>query len=139
MAERENIINRLLAIAWTKKGGRLWRITPGLLWAGRVTEQYTLDKQRNGTQLRVMEMINPRPIKMFKSGMPDNIGFEMVEITPDMVGKSLPVFCMVEAKTKRYPRISDEQRDKLSAFAAMGVRCYVAREAGEGYELEEWT
>lgn len=96
-----------------------------------------IDK-RNGARFKVIEMINARPIKMFKSGMPDNIGFEIVEITPDIVGKSLPVFCMVEAKTTRYPKISDEQKNKLSAFAAMGVRCYVAREADEGYELEEW-
>ena len=138
MAERENIINRLLALAWTKKGGRLWRITPGLLWAGRITEEYMIDK-RNGARFKVIEMINARPVKMFKSGMPDNLGFEMVEITPDMVGKSLPVFCMVEAKTARYPRLTGEQSDKLTAFTALGVRCYVAREAGEGYELEEWV
>ncbi len=139
MAQQENNINRKLAIKWSSIGGRLWRITPGLLWIGQVVEEFFVTK-KNNKRIKCIEMMNARPIKMFKKGMPDNLGFEPVEITADMVGEKLPVFCMIEVKTKRYKKITDEQREKLNAFTKLGARCYLAREddSAEGYNIERW-
>lgn len=133
MAEKENIINKLLSLAWTKKGGRLFRITPGKLWAGKVIGHYVTKDKSRGIALK-----NARPIEMFKKGMPDNLGFEPIEITSDMIGIKLPVFCVIEVKTIAYPKLTTIQKEKLNYLQGVGVRCYVAREIDDGYELEEW-
>jgi hypothetical protein len=132
MGLKENIINKFLAIRWTARGGRLWRITPGKLWAGEVV----------GNNKNIIALKNSRPIEMFKKGTPDNLGYEMVVITPDMVGKKLPVFCLVESKTKAYKKITTKQKKKLDFYSSVGVKCYIARENNDPdgvYDLIEWV
>lgn len=96
MAERHDVIDPLL-IGMSQLGGRLFRNNSGVAW------------HRDGTAVRYGVGL----------GGSDTIGWLPVVITPGMVGKTLAVFCAVEAKTgKQKPNA--EQSKFLSVVADHG-------------------
>ena len=70
------------------------------LFRGNVGQAYTgnpadITKKPDGTVI----IKNARPFKSgLPMGWPDLFGFRLTEITPEMVGKELPVFCAIEVK-----------------------------------------
>ena len=70
------------------------------LFRGNVGQAYTgnpddIKKLPDGTVI----IKNARPFKSgLPKGWPDLFGFKLVAITPEMVGKELPIFCAVEVK-----------------------------------------
>lgn len=60
-------------------------------------------------------------------GSSDLIGFEYIN------GK--PIFCAVEVKTLAYPYLSKDQKIFLDALIRLGCCAYIAKEAGDNYEI----
>lgn len=81
------------------------------LFRGNVGQAFTgspndITKKPNGTVI----IQNARP---FRSGLPvgwpDLFGFRLIEITPEMVGKELPVFCAIEVKQQgKHPTVAQK-------------------------------
>jgi len=67
---------------------------------------------RNGVH-KIIEVIDPRwqSFGLFVPGGFDLLGWQTIIITPDMVGAKLAVFTAVDAKTKGYADLSDEQKN----------------------------
>lgn len=107
---------RATAITATALGARLFRVQVGLAWVG---EQ--IAKTANSLTLR-----NPRPFRAGVKGMSDSVGFVPVLITPEMVGRKLPVFLAVENKSGS-GRLSTEQRAYIQMVRSFGGRAGVSR------------
>lgn len=66
---------------------RMFRTNSGMAWAGHAVRkgEFTIIK-------------NARPFHGLPEGFPDLAGFTEIEITPDMVGRTVAVFTTVEVK-----------------------------------------
>ena len=73
----------------SKYSGRLWRNNVG-----------AFEDRTGRTVFFGLGNISKKSNKEFKSS--DLIGFTMVEITPEMVGKKLPVFTAIECKKPKW-------------------------------------
>lgn len=60
------------------------------------------------------------------TGTSDLIGPRMVTVTPDMVGRTLAVFCAIEAKTQR-GRVTPEQLSFIHMVRSFGGYAGIAR------------
>ncbi len=84
--------------------------------------------------------VSPYPKK--QDGYPDLTGFEYVtySVYENYQYKDIqvPVYCLVEVKTLKYSKLTQEQKDHLNYCVSIGGRAYVAREVDSGYELIEW-
>lgn len=60
-------------------------------------------------------------------GWPDTIGYQIVTVTPDMVGERIAVFVAVEAKRESGGVVSDRQTRVLEQLRQAGARAGVAR------------
>jgi hypothetical protein len=83
------------------KWQRLWRANSGQGWRGRI-----LDK-KNG----ILKLINFSPFHGMPAGTPDNIGFDSIIITPEMVGHRVAVFVGTEIKATKGDKLGPKQRD----------------------------
>ena len=104
-AERSLIDSRLLGCGEHK---RLIRINAGFAWTGDIISK------TNGKII----LGNPRPFHGVPAGWPDLIGWEVVEITKDMVGKKIAVFCAEEIKATG--SLSPEQKKFKKLLSKMG-------------------
>lgn len=117
MGRRENNVTKRVNAAFCKLKARLFRINLGHGWTG--------DKIIRGPGY--IKIINPRPFKnTLPSGFPDTLGFTMVKITPEMVGKELPVFTMVEVKTGD-GTVRKNQREQIEIGKGFNCIAGVAR------------
>lgn len=103
---------------------RLWRVNAGQGWAGRVV------KKTGG----FLTLANFRPFFGMPAGCPDNIGFDSIIITPDMVGRRVAVFVGTEIKATRGDRLKKKQRDFRSMLVKMGGIHREIREDGSVIE-----
>jgi hypothetical protein len=88
MGQKEkDVINREIVQGSTC--GRLFRANCGLAWVGKVIKH-------TGSELILK---NPRPFHGLPKGFSDLFGFEVVKITPELVGQEIAVFKAVEIKT----------------------------------------
>ena len=71
-----------------------------------------------------------RPFRAGVPGMSDLIGWMPVEITPEMVGKTLAVYTAVETKNPR-GRATAEQKQFLDVVSQSGGRAGIARTDGD--------
>ena len=95
-----------------------------------------LYKMMQGTfrALHSDEIIRISPYPKKQAGYPDLTGFEY-----DMrYIKPIPIYCLVEVKTLKYSKLTQEQKDHLNYCVSIGGKAYVAREVESGYELVEW-
>jgi len=67
-------------------------------------------------------------------GFPDLFGWEY----DTRYVKPVPVFCMIEVKTRKYSKLTQEQKNHLNYCVSIGGKAYVAREVDSGYDLVEW-
>ena len=101
----------------TDIGARLFRNNVGTGWTGDVT------RNRDGS----ITIRNPRPLHAgLAPGSADLIGWRPVEITPEMVGRTVAVFASVETKAKR-GRVQAGQANWAEAVAGAGGMAGIAR------------
>jgi len=67
-------------------------------------------------------------------GSSDLIGWRSIEITPDMVGKTLAIFCAVEVKTPT-GRPTDDQKNFIQQVRAAGGLAGIARTVDEAVAI----
>lgn len=104
MASKHSKLIEAVMLGASRLGHRLWRNERGIAYT------------RDGAVIRYG--VGP-------NGTPDLIGYVVVTVTPDMVGKTLPVFAAVEAKTgEQGPRAEQERflkfLDGRGGFATWG-------------------
>lgn len=92
MSEQDLIKKRLLSLDPERE--RLFRVNAGTGWQGK--RLYAL--QGLNVPKGMVILANARPLHAAPSGWPDLVGWETVEITPDMVGKKIAVFVFEEVK-----------------------------------------
>lgn len=68
-------------------------------------------------------------------GQGDLTGFAHVEITPDMVGRTLPVFAMIETKASKGGRKRQNQQDCIARVQAAGGIAGFASSVAEANEI----
>jgi hypothetical protein len=134
MASKHEIIIRKIMIDWTRDGrGRIFKNDTGAAWRGK------LAGERIEAGSRAIELFGAVLIKYgLCPGSSDLIGWELVEYMDINGPVTVPIFCAIEVKTGK-DRVKENQKNWLDAVARMGGRAYLAREAGDGYIMEEWT
>lgn len=120
-AEHEKTIIATLLEA-TKRGWRLFKNAQGLGYSGKKTQTFTT------SNAHYITLKNFRVIKygVCNPGGLDLIGWQTVEITPDMVGKKFALFTAVDAKTKGYKTLSKEQKNFIKELTSAGGEAYVS-------------
>jgi VRR-NUC domain len=102
----------------------LFRNNTGQAWAGRT--------QRMGKDVILYDA---RP---FHGGLcvgsSDLIGWKTVQVTPDMVGKPLAVFCAIEVKSLT-GRATEEQRNFIGQVQRAGGLAGIAKTVGEAQAI----
>lgn len=129
------------ALPWV----RLFRNNVGTAWQGKQV------KAIKGQTLRCVSssgkpytytltgreriIVEPRPVDfgLFK-GSGDYIGYESIEITPEMVGKTFARFISMEIKTPR-GRVREDQENWRAVVIRFGGRAIVVRSPEEAVEL----
>lgn len=107
----------------TKRGHRLWRFNVGLFWAGR-------DEDMGGGKILLH---GARRVHCGKAGMSDLMGWTAVEVTPEMVGKTLPVFTAIEVKPEKRGVEGKKQDDWIAMVKSHGGIAGFSRSL-EGYD-----
>lgn len=103
---------------------RLFRNNVGTGWQGKVAHK--------GEQVVIT---HPRPLHAgLCVGSSDLIGWTTIEITPDMVGKTVPVFTAVEVKAEG-GRTSAEQQNFIRVVRAAGGFAGIAHNVAEALEI----
>lgn len=69
------------------------------------------------------------------NGAGDYIGWEIITITPDMVGQKVARFTSVEMKDERGGRVSDEQRHWAEVVNASGGRAVILSSPAEAMRI----
>lgn len=116
----------------TEMGARLFRNNVGRAWVG--DGQKVARSGMYYVEAGSVILINARPFRAGVPGMSDLIGWVPVEITPDMVGKTLAVYTAVETKTPR-GRATAEQKQFLDVVSQSGGRAGVARTDGDLHNI----
>lgn len=92
-----------------KPNQRLWKINSGLAWQGK-----------QAVIQGIKCLINLRPFRGAEAGLADTIGFDSIEITPEMVGKKIAVFVGSEIKASPNEKLSKVQQRFRDMVVAMG-------------------
>lgn len=109
MSEK-TLLNEMQLIASRSKRCVLFRNNVGQGWAGRIIER---------TSARLV-LTDFRPLQAgLVKGSSDLIGWTVVTITPEMVGRKIAVFTAFEAKTKTV-KLSDAQMIFLNRVIESG-------------------
>ena len=122
---KETNIQRLIMMALSKSGARIFRNNVGKAYAGKAI------KLTNGDVV----IKNPYLIKFgLCVGSSDVIGWTPVTITPDMVGQKVAIFTAIEVK-KPKGRVSPEQKQFIERLTSDGGLAGVARSEHEAVEI----
>lgn len=114
--ERALITRRLASV---EQNERLFRINSGLAWTSSPAETTHVMREMSVKVYRGdMILRRARPFHGAPPGFPDMIGWQTVEITPEMVGQKIAVFTGVEVKATG--DLSPEQRRFRDVLEAMG-------------------
>ena len=127
MGAKESNIFKACQIRATQLKARLWRQNSGISWAGKATRV-----EKNGQYtLKIGDVIirNGYALRSGFPGISDGGGYCMVTVTPDMVGKQLPVVLQVE--TKADGAVTDEQRKFIKHIRGVGGMAGVARSSDD--------
>ena len=98
---------------------RRFRINAGRGWVGQVLRGPSIRQYlaKFGPKNCIL-IVKPRPFIGAPNGFPDTIGWDTIEITPDMVGQRVAVF--VGEEYKATGSLSDVQRKFGNLLARMG-------------------
>lgn len=134
MSERnETDIMRIIMIALTKAGCRIFRNNTGSAWIGKstmITKPTTVNLLPGDVVIKNARFFNAGLCK----GSSDLIGISQKEITPDMVGKKVGLFAAVEVK-KKNGKASDEQIAFINMVNNFGGIGFIAKSDEEAIEL----
>lgn len=119
----ETELVRQIILEASKRGHRIWRQNTGQGWIGK--------SRVNGSTV-IIE--NARPFQAGFPGLSDAGGYVMVEITPDMVGRKLPICAQVEVKTAT-GRVSEAQKKFIDHIKSVGGIAGVVRSVKDLEEL----
>lgn len=111
--------------AVSKKGARLFPMTVGVFLTGRI-----ISKLPNGDSI----VRGARTVNVGTKGMGDLVGWSPVTITPDMVGKTVAIYSVVEVKAGT-DRIRPEQQAFIEAVVKSGGRAGIARSADDAIRI----
>ena len=114
-----HILKEIL-LACSRGSSRLFRIASSAAWVGKY-----VGKRGNITMIENARIVHPAP-----EGFSDCVGWKRITITPDMIGKTIAQFVVIEAKSPR-GRASQKQIAFLSAVKSSGGIAIVARSADE--------
>jgi hypothetical protein len=104
--ERDLINARLSSLAPNE---RLFRANSGQGWTGKSVKKNDF-----------LIIKNPRPFHGMPEGFPDLIGWETVEITPDMIGRRVAVFLAEEVKATGSLSVAQERfRDVIERMGGI--------------------
>ena len=124
MLERD-IQNKILLAAGSRNDTRLFRQDVGNGWQGKVAQHM------DG---RVI-LDYPRRVSYgLCKGSSDLIGWQTIEITPDMVGKKVARFVALEVKTPP-GKVSPEQENFINRVNAAGGKAGVVKSEEEAVSL----
>ncbi len=128
--KKESNILKLILMAATEIGTRLFRVNVGMGWTGNKIDKVAKDGMYYCSKGDVII----RDAHPFSSGLPkgysDTTGWTPVNITQDMVGKKIAVFTAIEAKAPT-GRVSSHQKNFLEAVSSAGGIAFVARSGEE--------
>lgn len=90
---------------------RIFRSNAGLGWAGNIVK-------KSGDTVTLK---SARPLHGLPKGFPDSFGFESVQITEDMTGRTVAIFKCVEFKTGRLQLTNEQKlfRDMVEKFGGI--------------------
>ncbi len=127
MDTNETTILHRLALALTNVGARVFRNQVGEGWYGKA--RYMGNGPVFGKPIVTIEY--PRKLTAgLCVGSSDLVGWQSIEVTPEMVGRRLAVFLAIETKSDD-GRLSDDQKNFLKAVRdAGGVSLLVQGENG---------
>ena len=120
---------KLAQVALSPTGARIMRNFVGGCWVGRKLKSTPKTVTLSGARFVEAGL---------GTGSSDGIGWTPVVVTDDMVGSVVAVFTAVEAKTKGYDIITDEQYNFLNQVTRSGGIGYIAQEEAEGVVIREW-
>lgn len=106
-----NAMRRILLALGGRPNTRLFRNNVGMGWAGRV-----IKRTQNNITLTDYRPLHAGLVK----GSSDLIGWNTVEITPDMVGRRIAVFTAIEVKAGPRSRRTPEQVAFIEAVNTFG-------------------
>lgn len=116
---KETNIMKLIQLAASKLGVRIFRNNVGMGWIG--------ESQRFSRKTPVMcnagdvLIRNARPLHAgLCEGSSDLIGWTKKQVTPDMVGKPVAVFTAIEAKKSERARVTAAQLNFISQVRQAG-------------------
>lgn len=115
---KESNIQRLIMLALSKEGLTVFRNNTGVGYQGdavRFNRTETIRVNKGNVLIRNARMLHAG----LTVGSSDIIGWQSINITPDMVGKRIAVFTAVEVKTPK-GRISEAQKQFLDAVKNSG-------------------
>ena len=133
MSNKEGALLKKFLLEYSRRGGRLFRNNTGMGWTG---------KTRGPTRQVVTVTLEPgdmviRKARPFHAGFPkgssDLIGWTAVQITPNMIGKTVAVFTAVEAKTENVS-VTKEQKSFINAVNESGGIATVARKLQDMFD-----
>jgi hypothetical protein len=135
MIKSESNISKLIEMAISKTGTRIFRNNVGMGWIGesfRINRKKTVELNEGDVVVR-----NARPLHAgLIKGSSDLIGWKPITVTPDMVGKKIAIFTAVEVKTK-IGRASKEQLIFIENVKKDGGISGIARTPAEAVSLIE--
>lgn len=130
---KEGALLKKFLLEYSRRGGRLFRNNTGMGWTG---------KTRGPTKKPITVTLEPgdmviRQARPFHAGFPkgssDLIGWTSIQITPNMVGRTVAVFTAVEAKTPNV-RVTKEQNNFINAVNTSGGIATVARKLQDMFD-----
>lgn len=117
----EIAVKRRMQLALSDTTTRLWNNPVGSAWIGKEVDHTPF----------TITLVHPRRVIFgLAPGSSDLIGLRSVEITPDMVGQRVAIFCAVEVKSKT-GRPTDEQSAFIKTVNYLGGRAGIARSEDE--------
>lgn len=129
-----NNLGKLILIAASRAGHRLFRMNVGMGWTGNATKITRTETVRVHSGDVIIR--NARPFHSGVKGMGDYCGWATVTVTPDMVGKPIAVFASVEVKAGK-DRLRPEQKAFAEAVNAAGGTAGVARSEDDAMAILE--
>jgi hypothetical protein len=95
----ESALLKKFILEYSKIGSRLFRANSGMAWTGRTNGP---ERSISTVVLQPGDLVirSARPFHGMIEGTPDLIGWTVVKVTEEMVGKSLAVYTAFEVKTE---------------------------------------
>lgn len=127
MGQKEKTLIKSNLAALDPETQRRFRINAGMAWTGNQIRGPEILKYLNRVGVKnCLLIVKPRPFIGAPEGFPDVIGWDTVEITPDMVGQKIAVF--VGDEYKATGRLSRVQKIFGDLLTRMGGRFRVVRD-----------